>query len=530
MLFTAIINSKKGMDMYTIMYFLDYGQSFGGAANALLQQAVTMKKAGHRVALVISNYDTQIIKEEYSNICMEWKLDILRIPYQISSHPEDIDLVCIMENYGEVRDTIINFSPDILHSVQINPIVELISRELHIPHIMNIYPLIPDFFTINYINIFPHYHICDSNYYAEKWKHYLNTDSTCIRTVVNKRNPVRSNVRTDEKINYFCAGSIYKEKNQLEVIKAFHMALTLGISGKLLVYGYAQGVYAEKCRNYIADNHLEDVIILMGFSDDMQMEYSRGDVLICGSTRESYPNVISEAMANGLIVISTPVAGVPEVVKDGVNGYLCEGYTADNICNKIRQFNEDRKGDKAKEILLNAYQTYDEIHSPASVTKELLQYYQYVLENKNQFSEIGIQEVKDTFADIINVYYEHQESFSNPRAVKVKLWYIYYISQIISDIPLEDVAIYIWGTGKIALVVKEILAVFFPALEVKGFIDTYKKGVFQEKKVCTFENLPDKDNIIFIGTINGQDEIIKTLVEHGRTFNRDYFLLAPRRW
>lgn len=517
--------------MYRIMYFLDYGQAFGGAANALLQQAILMKKAGYRATLVISNYINQDIKEGYNNICLKSNLDILRIPYQISSQPEDIDLICITENYNKVRDTIREHSPDILHSIQINPIVELASRELHIPHIMNIYPLIPEFFSINYIDIFPHFHICDSNYYAEKWKHYLNTDSTCIRTVVNKRNPVRSDVRRDEKINYFCVGSIYKEKSQLEVIKAFHMALTYGISGKLLLYGYAWGSYAEKCRNYIADNRLGDEIILMGFSDDMQAEYLQGDVLICGSTRESYPNVISEAMANGLIVITTPVAGVPEVIKDGINGYLCEGYTKDEICNKIRQFDEERKGDKAKEILSNAYQTYDEIHSPSSVTKELLQYYQYVLENKKRFSEIGIQEIKGIFADIINLYYEHQESFSNPKAVKAKLWYIFYVRGIINKISVKEKSIYIWGTGKYALTVKEILEVFFPTLEPANFIDTYKQGTFRKRRIYTFEDIMnDEESIIFVGAINGQEEIVRRLEDNLRIFNVNYFILAPRRW
>ena len=41
---------------YTILYFLDYGKSFGGAVNALLQQAILMKKAGHRVVLFFSDY------------------------------------------------------------------------------------------------------------------------------------------------------------------------------------------------------------------------------------------------------------------------------------------------------------------------------------------------------------------------------------------------------------------------------------------------------------------------------------------
>lgn len=516
--------------MYKIMYFLDDGIAFGGAVNTLLQQGVLMKQGGHEVVLVISNYVTQTINEEYNNICKECDLNVLRMPFQISSHPEDIDLVCITENYNKVRDAIKEYAPDILHSVQINPLVELVSRELHIPHIMNIYPLIPDFFSINYMNIFPHFHICDSNYYAEKWRHYLNTDSACIRTVVNKRNPVRNDVEKNKEVIYFCVGSIYKEKNQLEVIKAFHMALTYGIKGKLLVYGYDKEVYAEECMQYITDNCLENIIFLKGFSDDMLSEYSGGDVLICGSTRESYPNVVSEALANGLIVISTPVAGVPEVIKDGYNGYLCEGYSKAEICAKIRQFDEDRRGNKAKEILANGYKTYDEIHSPESVTKELLKYYRYVMREGKDFSKIGIEEVKEVFAEIINSYYGNQDFFINAQGVRLKLWYIYHIRCIIDDLLVKKKMIYIWGTGDFALVATEILKVFFPALELTGFIDTYKKGKFLDWEIYTFEDMPDKDSIIFVGTINGQDEIIRMLRKHSRIFNKDYFLLAPRRW
>lgn len=52
-----------------IMYFLDDGQGFGGAANTLLQQAVLMKRAGHKVWLCISNERTEEIVEEYFHIC-----------------------------------------------------------------------------------------------------------------------------------------------------------------------------------------------------------------------------------------------------------------------------------------------------------------------------------------------------------------------------------------------------------------------------------------------------------------------------
>ena len=86
-------------------------------------------------------------------------------------------------------------------------------------------------------------------------------------------------------------------------------------------------------------------------------------MLICGSTIESYPNVISEAMAYGLIIISTPVAGVPEILEDRINGYLTEDYTIDAICKKILEVDEDINKNKVDSVLKNAHKTFLLNHS-----------------------------------------------------------------------------------------------------------------------------------------------------------------------
>jgi glycosyltransferase involved in cell wall biosynthesis len=48
------------------------------------------------------------------------------------------------------------------------------------------------------------------------------------------------------------------------------------------------------------------------------------DVLVLNSTHEAFPHVVLEAMALALPVVATAVGGVPEVVRDGVNGLLIE--------------------------------------------------------------------------------------------------------------------------------------------------------------------------------------------------------------
>lgn len=516
-----------------IMYFLDDGQGFGGAANTLLQQAVLMKRAGHKVWLCISNERTEEIVEEYFHICEKSGIEMIRLPFQISSHPEDIDVISIISNYPVVRDAVREYAPDLLHSIQINPIAELIGRELKIPHIMNIYAIQEQFFSVPYTDIFARHHICDSWYCAEVWKKMIHTDSFCIRTVAYR--PLqRERLDNDyDTVRYCCVGAIYTKKNQLEVIKAFEMAVAKGLKGELYIYGYDSGPYADKCKKYVKEKKLERFIKIMGFCEVMKEEYEKSDVLLCGSTRESYPNVISEALAHGLVVISTPVAGVPEVIRDGYNGYLCEGYSKTEIYQKIMEFDRERKNGKVREILKKADDTYRTVHSPESVSSELMKYYSRILENPCESSAVEAEDIGEKFFGIVKLYRDNMKNFTHPNVARLKLWYIYHIKEILERMTSENnKKVYIWGAGRLAGMMAAMTRVFFPFLEIHGFIDSCKQGgmLFGLPIYAPEELVEKRDNIIFVGITNGQEEVLETLQKYSRIYNQDYFLLAPRIW
>ncbi len=59
-----------------------------------------------------------------------------------------------------------------------------------------------------------------------------------------------------------------------------------------------------------------------GALDDLAPLYRRSSVLVLTSDYEGTPNVVLEAMASGLPVISTDVGGVRDLVQDGQSGYL----------------------------------------------------------------------------------------------------------------------------------------------------------------------------------------------------------------
>lgn len=514
----------------TVLYFFDYGISFGGAVNTLLQQMLLMKERGYAVYGFISCYLEKPPSEDYLCIFRDSGIELESINYPICSHTEDIDIVRVLECYEKVKQVIQKYEPVLLHSVQINPTVELVSRELKIPHIMDVYQANPEFFAIPYINLFPQYHICDSLCYAKAWQDGLGIQSFCVRTVA-KCYKSKKESRSREKLKFICVGQISSRKNQLEVIKGFHNALQRGVKGTLELYGSAHGFFAEECRQYITENELEGEIQICGFCPNKEEIYTNADILICGSKIESYPNVISEALANGILVVSTPVAGVPEVIKNGVNGYLCGGYLAENIADGILEAAEAIRSGKAKDILQNAEKTFLHTHAEEQVAKELDKVYQEVIRAGVPSGLPDIGKIQNVFSEITDNYYKYEKNLLKPEFVRKKLWYLFYINPIIKKQIQKGKQIYIWGAGKIGTCILEVSDSLKLGWKFAGFLDRGKAGTYLGLPINKPEEIySDKNNIILIAFLSGTDEAMQELKEAKRTYGEDYFLLAPRNW
>jgi len=90
-----------------------------------------------------------------------------------------------------------------------------------------------------------------------------------------------------------------------------------------------------KIENRINDFSLDDRLVFLGYRKDVPVLMNDISILCLTSDYEGTPNVILEAMAASKPVVATRVGGVPDLVRDGVNGYLVESGDVTGFSNAV---------------------------------------------------------------------------------------------------------------------------------------------------------------------------------------------------
>jgi colanic acid/amylovoran biosynthesis glycosyltransferase len=121
---------------------------------------------------------------------------------------------------------------------------------------------------------------------------------------------------------FVCVGRLCEQKGQLLLVGAMRRLFETGTQCELVLAG--DGEMRAAIEALIAQYGLKDSIRITGWlsAAQVQSEISGARALVLPSFAEGLPVVLMEAMALGKPVLSTYVAGIPELVLDGVNGWL----------------------------------------------------------------------------------------------------------------------------------------------------------------------------------------------------------------
>lgn len=80
----------------------------------------------------------------------------------------------------------------------------------------------------------------------------------------------------------------------------------------------------------------ESIFVGSKTQDEVAEELSKSDLFVLASFAEGVPVVLMEAMASGLPVVTTRIAGIPELVEEGTHGLLVSPSAGDELEQAIR--------------------------------------------------------------------------------------------------------------------------------------------------------------------------------------------------
>ncbi|MFH1111373.1 MAG: glycosyltransferase family 4 protein [Planctomycetota bacterium] len=134
-----------------------------------------------------------------------------------------------------------------------------------------------------------------------------------------------------------CVGRLCPQKGQMLLVEALAKIVREGVGARLVLAG--DGERRSVIARRIAEAGLQDRIEITGWISEAEVRRHiiAARALVLPSFAEGLPVVIMEAFAIGRPVISTYVAGIPELVESGVNGWVIPAGNVEQLAAAMRE-------------------------------------------------------------------------------------------------------------------------------------------------------------------------------------------------
>jgi len=136
------------------------------------------------------------------------------------------------------------------------------------------------------------------------------------------------------------AGRLSPEKGFAVLVESAAHVIRESLAVGFVLFG--DGMERETLERRVRELGIADRFLLPGFIRNLDQVLPAADVVVLPSFTEGLPNVALEASAAGVPVVATAVGGTPEVVRDGLTGWLVAPGNPEQMAERIQRLLVDR--------------------------------------------------------------------------------------------------------------------------------------------------------------------------------------------
>ncbi len=222
--------------------------------------------------------------------------------------------------------------------------------------------------------------ICNSRMVKNEIQHYFGLSESKLHVIYNgvdiqafspELNRHRASLRKQfsiphEATLFLFVGSGFERKGVRQLLEAM---ASVPSDAYLMVVG--RDKRTKKFLNQAKALKIEDRVRFAGAQSDVKPFYGAADVLVLPTLYDPFPNVVLEAMAAGLPVVTTQQCGAAELIEQGRNGYVCDALDRSALTESMRSLMnaevQKRMADEARSTVLPL--------SQEATTEQLLKLY-----------------------------------------------------------------------------------------------------------------------------------------------------------
>jgi glycosyltransferase involved in cell wall biosynthesis len=175
-----------------------------------------------------------------------------------------------------------------------------------------------------------------------------------------------------------CVGRLDRCKGQDILIKS--LSILKDRVSKLQVKFIGEGMLKDELQNMAYKFGISEQCIFTGAltHDEVLHQISESGITIVPSRSEAFGNVCIESLAVGTPVVASSVGGIPEIIRDGIDGYLVPPEDPKALANAIVNL-LNMNDEEYRQMCLNARQRFLEKFEQNKVIKEQASWFESIV-------------------------------------------------------------------------------------------------------------------------------------------------------